>query len=147
MKLFEHVNQQGMMWVNDMMEALDTEDPHKALHALRAGLHAVRDRLSVDEAAQLSAQLPQLVRGLYFENWVPAGKPLRIRRRDEFLALVREKYAPRTDLAADLIVAATFRLLNKHVSAGEVADILLSLPEAIVVLATAGHAEPGRSER
>jgi uncharacterized protein (DUF2267 family) len=87
------------------------------------------------------------VRGLYFENWVPAGKPLRIRRRDEFLALVRERYAPRTDLAADIIVAATFRLLNKHVSAGEVADILLSLPEAIVVLATAGHAEPGRSER
>jgi uncharacterized protein (DUF2267 family) len=45
----------------------------------------------VEEAAQLSGQLPLLIRGLYFEGWDPTGKPLRIRHREDFLVLVREK--------------------------------------------------------
>src|SRR4051794_23126838 len=109
MNLFATVNQQATIWVKQMMAELRTDDPHRALHALRAGLHALRDRLSVDEAAQLSAQLPVLVRGIFFEGWDPTGKPLRIRHRAEFLALVREKYAPRDDLPADDIMVALFR--------------------------------------
>src|SRR6185369_5649848 len=70
MKLFDQANQKANLWVKDMMNALGTEDPHQALHALRAGLQALRDRLSVDEAAQLGAQLPLIVRGFFFEGWV-----------------------------------------------------------------------------
>src|SRR2546429_6782656 len=104
MHLFDKSNEKANEWVKDMMVCLGTEDAHKALHALRAGLHALRDRLTVEESAQLSAQLPLLIRGLFFENWVPTGKPLRIRHRAEFLTLVREKYAPREDAAADQLV-------------------------------------------
>ncbi len=146
MKLFAKVNQQATPWVKDMMTALGSEDAPRALHALRAGLHAVRDRLNVDEAAQLAAQMPLLIRGLFFEGWVPAGKPLRLRHREDFLALVREKYAPRQDLPADVIVTATFRVLGQHVSAGELGDVLLTLPESIVRVVTGGHGEPHRSD-
>jgi uncharacterized protein (DUF2267 family) len=31
-------------------------------------LHALRDRLTVEEASDLAAQLPMLIRGLYYET-------------------------------------------------------------------------------
>jgi uncharacterized protein (DUF2267 family) len=37
--------------------------------ALSAVLHSLRDRLTVDESDQLAAQLPLLVRGMYFDGW------------------------------------------------------------------------------
>jgi uncharacterized protein (DUF2267 family) len=130
--LFEKINQHAMVWVKDMMAELHTDDPHKALHALRAGLHAVRDLLTVDGAAHLSAQLPLLIRGMYFEAWDPAHGPLRIRHTVDFLPLVREKYAPRADAPADDIIVALFRVLDRHVSAGEITKLFLSLPEELV---------------
>jgi uncharacterized protein (DUF2267 family) len=132
MNLFERVNQQAMNWVKEMMTELHTDNPQLALHALRAGLQALRDRLSVAEAAQLSAQLPLLVRGMFFEGWDPNGKPLRIRHRAEFLALVRQKFAPREDAAADDIIVALFRVMGRHVAQGEITDLMLTLPEEIV---------------
>lgn len=136
MKIFEKMTEQGERWIKDMMSQLGSDDPHQALHALRAGLHALRDRLSVEEAAQLAAQLPVVIRGIFFENWVPHGKPLRIRRREEFLDSVRQHYAPREDLAAADLMRALFRVLDFHVSEGELADILLSLPQELVDVVT-----------
>lgn len=144
MRLFEKINQQAMTWVKDMMEALPTADENKAIRALRAGLQALRDRLTTEEVAQLSAQLPLLIRGMFFEGWDPTDKPLRLRHKAEFLALVQEKCAPRVDIPADDIVAALFRVLAKHVSSGEVTQIVLSLPKdllSVVVGERAEHAE------
>src|SRR5690242_11696417 len=43
----------------------------------------------MDEVAQLGAQLPILVRGLYYDQWHrPSGKPERLRHMEEFLAAV-----------------------------------------------------------
>jgi uncharacterized protein (DUF2267 family) len=95
MKLFQNASEMAGLWVEQMAGELGIRDQAEALAALRAGLQALRDRLGVEEVAQLSAQLPLLVRGLLFENWDPTGKPLRLRHRDQFLALVRDKYAPR----------------------------------------------------
>ena len=138
MKLFDKVNQQATAWVKDMMTEMGTADSGKALHALRAGLQALRDRLAVDEAAQLSAQLPLLIRGIFFEGWDPSDKPLRIRHKDEFFALVRARYAPRQDAAADEIVSALFRVLARHISAGEITDVVMSLPEELVGVVDGG---------
>jgi uncharacterized protein (DUF2267 family) len=133
MHIFDRMTQQAFRWVKDMMTELGTDDPDKALHALRAGLQAMRDRLSVDEAAQLSAQLPAVLRGIYFEGWEPAGKPLRIRHRADFLALVRQRYG-RDDAAADDILLATMRVMERHISIGEISDVMLSLPKELVDL-------------
>lgn len=141
MRLFEKINQQAMTWVKDMMEALPTADENKAIRALRAGLQALRDRLTTEEVAQLSAQLPLLVRGMFFEGWDPTDKPLRLRHKAEFLALVQEKCAPRTDIPADDIVAALFRVLAKNVSSGEVTQIVLSLPKDLLAVVVGERAE------
>jgi uncharacterized protein (DUF2267 family) len=128
------MNQQATRWIKDMMAELGTTDEHKALHALRAGLQSLRDRLSVDQAAQLSAQLPLIIRGMFFEGWDPSGTPLRIRHREEFLSLVREKYAPREDLSAEDIMRSLFRVLDRHVAAGEVGHLMVTLPEDLTAI-------------
>jgi uncharacterized protein (DUF2267 family) len=135
MKLFQNASETGASWVTEMADELDVRDEAEALAALRAGLQALRDRLPLEEVAQLSAQLPLLIRGLLFENWDPSGKPLRLRHRADFLALVREKYEPRWQLAPDRIVAALFRLLEAHVSQGEITHIMMALPRDIGALA------------
>jgi uncharacterized protein (DUF2267 family) len=139
MKVFERSQEKAAEWVRDMMMCLDCDDQQKGLHALRAGLHALRDRLTVEEAAQLAAQMPLTIRGLFFENWHPADKPLRIRHPNEFLALVIANYAPRTDAYADEIVQALFRVLRKHVSEGELTDVVMSLPEPLLPLLGGHH--------
>jgi uncharacterized protein (DUF2267 family) len=50
--------------LKDLMEILDCPDRHEAYLALRATLHALRDRLTIEETAQLAAQLPMLIRGV-----------------------------------------------------------------------------------
>jgi uncharacterized protein (DUF2267 family) len=135
---FDRINQQAMPWVTDMMTELRTSNPQQGLHALRAGLHGLRDRLSVNEIAQLSAQMPLLIRGMFFEGWHPSDKPLHVRHKAEFLALVRGYYAPRTDVAAGDIVTALFCVLSKHVSPGEIGAVLMSLPEELVDLVEGG---------
>ena len=71
------------VWLNDIMQELGWEDRHKAYLGLRTTLHALRDRLTVEETAQLAAQLPMLIRGLYYEGWDPRGNRRRygIKRR------------------------------------------------------------------
>jgi uncharacterized protein (DUF2267 family) len=45
-------------WLKELLEELDWQDRHAAYLALRATLHALRDRLTVEEVAELAAQLP-----------------------------------------------------------------------------------------
>jgi uncharacterized protein (DUF2267 family) len=139
MNIFDRTNEKSIEWVKDMMTCLDLTEPEPALHALRAGLHALRDRLTIEEAAQLAAQMPMTIRGLFFENWRPAGKPLRLRHPNEFLALIIANYRPRTDVYADDIIRAVFRVLRKHVSEGEITDVVMSLPEPLLELVGGRH--------
>jgi uncharacterized protein (DUF2267 family) len=53
----EHSIHQTNGWLGDVAAELDGTDRQYAYRTLRATLHALRDRLTVDEAAQLAAQL------------------------------------------------------------------------------------------
>ena len=59
-------------WLQHVEDALSTDDRPTAYHALRAVLHALRDRLTPVEACELAAELPAMLRGIYFEGWSPA---------------------------------------------------------------------------
>lgn len=52
------------VWLGEVAEELGTVDRQQAYRVLRAYLQALRDRLPVDEVAQLAAQLPELIRGM-----------------------------------------------------------------------------------
>ncbi|MFF4089057.1 DUF2267 domain-containing protein [Streptomyces nigra] len=46
--------------------------------ALRAVLHPLRDRLPVETAVQFGAQMPTLIRGIYYDGWKPADSPVKM---------------------------------------------------------------------
>src|SRR5215831_4644448 len=131
LEVFDRTVQKTNSWLQDLMFALAWTDRHRAYAALRATLHALRDRLSVEEVAQLGAQLPMLIRGFYYESWDPAGKPLKIRHREEFLDRVTSELAYVNDKSPEEIVRAVFTLLVQRISAGEIEDVKHVLPEDI----------------
>jgi uncharacterized protein (DUF2267 family) len=74
---FDTTVQKTNEWLRDISRELGDENRRHAYLALRGTLHAIRDFLPIEESAQLSAQLPMLVRGIYFE----AGTHLTHQRR------------------------------------------------------------------
>ncbi len=87
---FDTTVQESNLWLKDLMERLGTYNRHHAYSTLRAVLHVLRDRIGPDNAAHLGAQLPMLIRGLYYEGWHPSGKPTKERHEGQFLARVHE---------------------------------------------------------
>ena len=117
------------IWINELAEELGSDDHQAAYRVLRAYLHAVRDRLMVNEAAQLAAQLPELIRGVYYEDWVPARTPLKYRTVDEFLDRVAREAQLAGETEASFACAAAAGVLRRHVSEGEIADVIAVFPE------------------
>lgn len=134
MTVFDHANEKANLWIKDVMRELGTDDPRQAYHALGASLQALRDRVSVDEAAQLAAQLPLLVRGLFYEGWHPASTPVHIRRPEELIARVDKKLGDGQMVDPERALAATLAVLHKHVSAGTLESLAHVLPRSIAEL-------------
>jgi len=109
---------------------LDCQDRHEAYLVLRATLHALRDRLTIEEAAQFGAQLPMLIRGFYYEGWDPTGKPLKERHKEEFLARIKQELRTQgTD--PEQVARAVFQVLANRISEGEIQDVEHVLPGKI----------------
>ena len=121
------------MWLKEIAQELSM-DRHGAYRVLRAVLHCLRDRLTINEAADLGDQLPMLIRGIYYEAWHPAGKPDKIRSRDEFLAEITTRVAMKQSIDAENAARAVFRTLEHRVSPGEIGDVIHVLPEEIRTL-------------
>jgi uncharacterized protein (DUF2267 family) len=128
-----NVTEKTEVWLKDLMTELGWEDRHRTYIAFKAVLHALRDRLTVEETAQLGAQLPMLVRGFYYEGWDPTGKPVKERRLQAFLEHV-SKALKNEDVRPEKVVRAVFRLLARHISRGEIEDIKHVLPSELHAL-------------
>ena len=135
MSVFDHAVQKADTWVRDMMRELGTDDPRQAYHALGAALQTLRDRLRVDEAAQLAAQLPLLMRGLFFEGWHPASTPVHVRHPKELIALFEQKSGDGHCVDAERALAALFEVLRRHLSHGELESLAHILPRSLADLA------------
>jgi uncharacterized protein (DUF2267 family) len=87
--VFDTTVQESIRWLKAVMDHLHTDDRHLAYLALRGTLHALRDRLGPENAVHLAAQLPMLLRGLYYEGWRMAASQTKERSRAEFFDHVR----------------------------------------------------------
>ena len=118
-------------WINLLSENLDWDDQGRAYMLLREVLHAVRDYLSVDEAADLSAQLPILVRGIYFDGWDPSRAPARPRSKADFLDRISKPFANAPLEDSERAVAAVFDVLRQKTSEGEFEQVAHSMPKTL----------------
>jgi uncharacterized protein (DUF2267 family) len=131
LSVFDTTLQKTNHWLKELMRLLDWNDRQKAYRALRATLHALRDRLTIEETAQLAAQLPMLVRGFYYEGWDPSGKPVPDRREAEFLERIDSAFEDDDDVDSELVARAVFTLLATQISVGEIEEVELILPAAL----------------
>jgi uncharacterized protein (DUF2267 family) len=131
--VFDSTLQKTNIWLNEIQTRLGWGDRHWAYIALRSALHALRDRLTVAEATQLGAQLPMLVRGIYYEGWSPTKKPVKWDKA-AFLARIRGGFRGVDDLDPEEVARAVFGVLAKHISAGEMKDVRDVLPRQIRLL-------------
>jgi uncharacterized protein (DUF2267 family) len=128
--VFDRTLHETNIWLRDVMDDLGP-DRHVAYRALRAVLHVLRDRLPIEEAAHLSAQLPMLVRGIFFEQWEPSRQPPRVRSEAEFLDIIAASLADVPPVDPEVAAHAVFATLDRHLGGGEIDEVKDSLPAPI----------------
>lgn len=101
--------------------------------ALRAVLHRLRDRLSVDGAVHLGAQLPTLVRGVYYDGWKPSGTPVKLSGED-FFQRVRDDFPYAVDGGIETVVRTVLEALKRYVSEGEWDHLKSGLPNSLAAV-------------
>lgn len=122
LSVFDTTVQETNTWLNEISSEMG--DPRKkvAYHALRGVLFALRDRLTQEEVFDLSAQLPLLIRGIFFEGYHPAGKPAKY-SIDEFIQRVNQELQVAGPVKTIPAIKAVLKIMEQHISAGEMEDI------------------------
>jgi len=135
--IIQHSVEKTHIWLDAVAKEMGAaEDRQYAYRALRAVLHALRDRLTVDVAAKLAAQLPTLIRGIYYADWDPSRTPLPVHDVARFLDHVAQEGHMAGETEASLAVSAVVAVLRTHVSTGEIDNVLAVLPDNFSVLIT-----------
>jgi uncharacterized protein (DUF2267 family) len=128
-RTFDESLETTKQWLQEVLEQMGLDDEQRAFRVMRAVLQVLRDRLTVEEAAQFAAQLPMLLQGVYYHGWTPTGKPLKIRSRQEFLDRVAEGLLREHD--PEEACRTVFGVLQEKMTGGEIEDVKRILPEAI----------------
>ncbi len=128
--VFDSSLQKTNLWIKGVESEIHSTDRPRAYSALRAVLHALRDCMPVDETAKFSSQMPLLVRGVFFDGWKPRRKPRRY-TKDRFLRAIGDALRGQPGLDGALAARAVFRVVEEHLSPGEVRAIRFILPREI----------------
>jgi uncharacterized protein (DUF2267 family) len=139
LEVFDRTLQTTHIWLDEIIDDLGT-DRHTAWHVLGAVLHSLRDRLPPGLSAHLSAELPLLVRGVYFDQWRPEREALKLRSLAEFLERVSDGLAGGKPIGSVDATRAVFAVLDRHLDHGQAAKVRDALPEEIRALWPEGEA-------
>ena len=124
----DHTIQEANIWLKAVDEQLELNDRHYAYNAMRAVLHALRDRLVPEVAVKLGAQLPIIVRGIYYEGWHMAGSPTTDRHLDEFVDHIRKELPPQFPVDPLTATRAVYQVLWEKLDPGEFDKLMAHLP-------------------
>jgi len=134
---FENNQQDAINLLKKVAAELHTKDMHQAGRIFRAVLHAIRDRLPVNDAVHFASQLPIIWKGIFYDQYNPSITPVKIRNVVEWIHYIRNKnaYAANNDFQQDeeIIQAfqAVFRALHKCISEGQLQKVKESLNQDI----------------
>lgn len=126
--VFDKTLQETNAWLKVLMHEMEMDDREHAYGALKATLHALRDRIGPENASHLGAQLPLLVRGAYYEGWHMAGTPTKERHLEDFLEHVRRELPKGVTVDPERAARATFVALRQRLDPGEFNKLVKMLP-------------------
>jgi uncharacterized protein (DUF2267 family) len=128
--VFDRTLETTHIWLNEICNDLGP-DKQVAWKVLSTVLHKLRDRLTINLAAHLGAQLPLLIRGVYYDQYEPDRMPSELRSRDEFVGEVAEWLSDTRPVDPEEAVRSVFRLLSRHISEGQVNKVRDALPKSL----------------
>lgn len=131
LEVIDHTVQLTHEWINELAERLDWSNHRNVFHLLRLTLTGLRDLLGHDEAAQLSAQMPILIRGVFYEGWRPSDTPLKDKHKSSFVERIDAKMRDYPEYRGEQDIHTVFKLFNTRISEGELTDIRSALPASI----------------
>ncbi len=122
-------------WLKEIAGGLGFPNEKAAYAALRATLHALRDRLPPQNAVQLGAQLPLVIRGTYYEGWNLSAERSRVRHKQDFLDIVGTGLKAHDELRDyERVTRIVLATITKHLSSGETEKLRRTLPKEIRAL-------------
>jgi uncharacterized protein (DUF2267 family) len=127
----DHTVQETNVWLKRIEEELRLDNRQQAYNALRAVLHTLRDRVPPEVAVKLGAQLPLLVRGIYYEGWHPATTPTRERHIEDFAQHVLSQLPREFPIEAATVTRGVFEVLWETLDPGEFEKVMNHLPVAL----------------
>jgi uncharacterized protein (DUF2267 family) len=135
---FNKYIQDGEQFIREVAIATGTPtDIAKGGRFLRAVLHAFRRLLPPTASLNLISQFPMLMKAIYVDGWKISKEEIHIRHLGDFIESVREEGGPATkshfttDYEVEQAIHAVFSVLKKHVSEGEINDVLATLPDEL----------------
>ncbi|MHC4774567.1 MAG: DUF2267 domain-containing protein [Planctomycetota bacterium] len=118
-------------WLGDLREEIGWVSERGAYLCLRSTLHALRDQMSVEDAARLGEALPVLIRGVFYEGWNPSAVPVTYVDYEAFLTRIRLGCRVEPGPDPEPAAKAVFSVLDKRLDAEEVEALKSGLPSEI----------------
>lgn len=128
------------IWLDEIAASIGP-DRQVAWKVLSVVLHKLRDRLPVELAAHLGAELPLLVRGVYYDQFEPERQP-EDWDHEAFMAEVSNWLSDTRPVDAENAVRAVFAVLSAHVPHGQIAKVQHALPAKLQAAWQAAEAGP-----
>jgi uncharacterized protein (DUF2267 family) len=130
LEVFDRTLESTHVWLNEICNDLGP-DKQVAWKVLSTVLHKLRDRLTLNLAAHLGAQLPLLIRGVYYDQFEPGKMPSEFRSRDDFIAEVAEWLSDTRPVDPEEAIRSVFRVLSRHISEGQINKVRDALPKSL----------------
>jgi uncharacterized protein (DUF2267 family) len=130
--VFDRTLEKTHQFINDVAEQIGVEDKHIVFTGINAVMHSLRDRIPLEEAAQLGAQFPVLLAGFYYQGWKPAATPTKERSVSAFIEKV-ESNLPLGEYPVEIktLIEGVFAVLSSWVTEGEIVDVANMLPKDV----------------
>lgn len=113
------------------------ENPNRVTRVLRAVLHTLRERLTIQQSFHILAQLPAFLKLYYIEDWKYLEKPIKYDSIEAFSKAVeqRQYHLGERDFnwekSTDEIISIALSSLRKYLDEGAMQNIFAELPSSL----------------
>jgi uncharacterized protein (DUF2267 family) len=126
-RIFQPTIEKTNQWMNELGEQMHTED-RDTYKALRATLHVLRDRMTIEEATDFASQLTVLLKGVYYDGYNPSHTPQKM-DRTEVISRVHAYFDNDPTVNPERVITEVISFLSKKMPGGEMEHVKTNLPK------------------